>query len=713
MFPRTLALALAGLAFGLAPADGDRISRLADLGRVWGAVKLFHPYLVSRDVAWDEALVKAVPRVTEARNELELREALNAMLSTLGDPNTRIADAESPQHVDLAAAPPLATIDGVLVITVRVFPTGSAWAAEKSRIVTAIDSSSSIVVDLRLSPDDFTSFRAWQSFEQIDDELASRAVVSPAQQVRMWDGFPPQGGSTSGGFRSGLMLVPGKRYVPRQPGTRRVVFVTGPTDGLDDIALALVASGDGAVIGHGGVPLIGWTARLPTRPGLVLQLAGSDLGFDVPTTVVPSADDPIAAAIKLATRAPQSAATRPASVPIERPENAYPEMTAPSLEYRLLALFRYWNAIEYFYPYKHLIPDWEPVLAEEIPKFESATTARAYADAVQRLLTRVPDGHSSCGGHPDVPTGREGVPAEIRLVEGKPVVTRIDDPRAAAGLAVGDVVVSVDGEPAASLMKRIRERSSGSTEVYRDQAAARWLLTGTPGSGVDVVVAGEGGTRTVKLTRVALGNGREGESYKLLAPDIGYVDMTRLTVPEVPDMFRAFADTKGIIFDMRGYPQGTAWSMAPYLNTKNAKVACLVRRASYVGPPSGDRSFTSFDGALPTGTAPLYRGATVMLIDDRAISQAEFTGLFFEVAAGTRFVGTSSAGANGDVTWVVLPGGLRVAFTGQDIRHADGRQLQRVGLQPHLTVEPTLAGIRAGRDEVLEKGVEFLRGLVR
>ena len=41
--------------------------------------------------------------------------------------------------------------------------------------------------------------------------------------------------------------------------------------------------------------------------------------------------------------------------------------------------------------------------------------------------------------------------------------------------------------------------------------------------------------------------------------------------------------------------------------------------------------------------------------------------------------------------------------------HADGRQLQRLGIQPHVRVEPTIAGVRAGRDEVLEAAVAFLR----
>ena len=69
-----------------------------------------------------------------------------------------------------------------------------------------------------------------------------------------------------------------------------------------------------------------------------------------------------------------------------------------------------------------------------------------------------------------------------------------------------------------------------------------------------------------------------------------------------------------------------------------------------------------------------------MLIDDRTQSQAEHTGLFFEAANGTKFIGTPSAGTNGDATRVCLPGKLCVSFTGHEVRHADGRPLQRVFL---------------------------------
>jgi C-terminal processing protease CtpA/Prc len=97
-----------------------------------------------------------------------------------------------------------------------------------------------------------------------------------------------------------------------------------------------------------------------------------------------------------------------------------------------------------------------------------------------------------------------------------------------------------------------------------------------------------------------------------------------------------------------------------------------------------------------------------MLIDEQAVSQAEHTGLFFEAANGTTFVGSPTMGANGDVTTLTLPGDIVVSFSGHDVRHADGRQLQRLGLVPHVKVRPTIKGIRDGRDEVLERARSFL-----
>jgi C-terminal processing protease CtpA/Prc len=140
----------------------------------------------------------------------------------------------------------------------------------------------------------------------------------------------------------------------------------------------------------------------------------------------------------------------------------------------------------------------------------------------------------------------------------------------------------------------------------------------------------------------------------------------------------------------------------------------MFKRRNPMSPdlPNGElfssQEVTTFLQRLPRTDKWRYHGKTVMLIDERAVSQAEHIGLFLEAANGTKFIGSPTQGANGDVTNFSLPGGIRVYFSGQGVWHADGRQLQRVGLQPEIEVHPTLAGIRAGRDEVLDKAIEYL-----
>jgi hypothetical protein len=168
-------------------------------------------------------------------------------------------------------------------------------------------------------------------------------------------------------------------------------------------------------------------------------------------------------------------------------------------------------------------------------------------------------------------------------------------------------------------------------------------------------------------------------------------------------------ETRGLIFDMRGYPKGTAWAIAPRLTAKEV-VTARFEAPQLLGFDwwFGMRGARTFDQRMAPSPKWRYGGKVVVLVDESAMSQAEHTCLFLEASADVTFVGTPTNGANGDITNVVLPGDVLVGFSGHAVRHADGRQLQRVGIQPHVHVAPTLRGVRAGRDEVLEAGVRVL-----
>jgi C-terminal processing protease CtpA/Prc len=115
-----------------------------------------------------------------------------------------------------------------------------------------------------------------------------------------------------------------------------------------------------------------------------------------------------------------------------------------------------------------------------------------------------------------------------------------------------------------------------------------------------------------------------------------------------------------------------------------------------------------FEQHLPVTGKPNYHGKTVLLIDGRAGSQWEHNGLIYKTANGTVFIGSPTQGVDGAVAAFPAPGGIVIYFSGQDVRWPDGRQLQRVGLAPDIEAHPTIEGIRAGRDEVLDRALAYI-----
>lgn len=752
MVPAVLAvLLLASIAFAepaTAPAKAPHIDRLTQVGRLWGTVRYLHPYLAYRDIDWDAALVAAIPRVREAKSPEEYRAAVQGMLDALGDPVTRVAEKSPPAApVSEAPAKPSAEtpapvvqkLDGGIL---RLDLAGTLKRGEIRRIFQELEAAapdldqvSALVVDLRTGDDYAVTAYAEILLDEIAGALVSRPCQAPAHRYLLHSGFRPHDGTSSGGYYSGFLTQFAAFFQPRagNPASRkRVVFVVDPKSVLPSLALALQAAGDARLVSQGKLSEDSLVATMPVdlgegmtarvRLSEVVPMPGwNGLRADVE---VPEGDAGGAMQAALAEARKEwpvapapSSAVQPLPEAVFRPDRDYPEMLEPGLEVRQLAVIRAWNVIHYFYPYLHLIGDWDAVLPEFLARMEEAKTGSDYALTLAEMTTRIPDGHTNLWGHPaiDGRFGKAGLPIAVRWIEGAPVAIRVSDEAKAAGIEPGDALVSVDGEPVEAGLDRLGKTITASTPWAMRSLAARLLLLGSPGSTAVLKVKKlDGPVREVSLVRdpkTLPPPADQGDAVRILPGNLGYADLTRLTTGEVDALFDKVKGTRGLIFDMRGYPQGTAWRIAPRINTRNAKVGAQFRR-SQVSAFSGEEGESGFYFSQPLPELPegkeMYTAPTVMLIDERAISQSEHSGLFYEAANGTKFIGSPTAGANGDVTRFPLPGGIWVMFTGHDVRHADGRQLQRVGLTPDIEVEPTRAGVAAGRDEVLEAAMKYL-----
>lgn len=741
-----------------APDDAQRIVRLASLARLWGAIKYFHPYLGYReDIDWDKAVVEAIAKVNLAKNAADFSAAVDGMLKALNDPATKVRKIEPARAAGSKGDDPSSRTlgDGILVISLANFGEDAAFVPitqKTAAIIKEIPKARAVIIDLRppapLTESQEGGVSIAFDYAGLAGALTSSPVNVPGERRRMHVGFVPQRGPSSGGYESAFFTAQKAMITPAKDGKDLpTVFLVNQYSEIPLAVIALQAAGKAAIVAEGPVNDASFvsTTRMKLADGVEAQVRVGELiypdgtsGVAADETLAPSSvtgdQNPaferalaLAANFKTApTHRSHVAASSAVAV-----EKQYADMAYPAREYRVLAAFRIWTVINYFFPYKDLMKeDWDGVLRDSIPKLEKAGNALQYNLAVAEMVTRFHDGH----GFVNSPTMREYLgaapsPVHVQMLEGMPVIVGFFNDDAAkdakeSGLEIGDVIVKVDGEEAAARLARLEHYMSAATQQWNGWRAANALLSGNDGTTAVVTVRDRNDRlKELKVPRKAAytqkWTERQGEPYKLLSPSIGYADLDRLEVAMVDDMFEKFKNTRAIIFDDRTYPLGTAWAIAPRLTDKDQVVAALFTRTVPMSPeaPSGEiaSSVTSqtFQQRIPHSDKWKYHGKTVMLIDERAISQAEHTGLFLEAANGTKFIGSPTAGANGDVTSFCVPGGIWIAFTGQSVRHADGRQLQRVGLLPDISVRPTLRGIRAGKDEVLDKAIEYLNKAVK
>jgi C-terminal processing protease CtpA/Prc len=632
------------------------------------------------------------------------------------------------------------TDDGILVIRAGdYYSLGTPAVAEAlGAIGDALRTARAVVFDLRsASPTElFGRMQLTAALREVERLLLPDTLDAPGQWRRVYTGHETPSPFSSGQYRTGTFVESGTRLIPSADARPLpAIFLVNENAGVVQSVAPLQKAGRALVVFEGDVAqhTIGEASTVSLAEGLTAQVRtaeavfpdGSSAAFQADAIVnggtTSGGDAGLERALALARAFEPSRVSRrelPARVVLTR-DRTYPGMRVPSLEYRLLAAFRIWNAIEYFYPYKPLLDhDWGDVLPEILPVFEAASDAESYARAVAAMARRIQDSHAYVSGpaFEENVIGSGYVPIRVRLIENTPIVTHVYDTAAArvAGIGVGDVVIAVDGEDAGERLTRFRATISASTPWSLDDRASFSFMNGSPGSVARLTLRDERGrVKQVEIERrredynTLYHRERRGEIVRILAGNIGYVDLDRLAYEMVDPMFETLRETSAIIFDMRGYPNGTIWAIAPRLTEKASVVARF--ETPLVGHPAPAAASAAFAQTLePAPSQFVYRGRTVMLMDERSVSQAEHTGLYLKAANNTLFVGSRTAGANGEITSVSVPGGLTVGFTGQSVRHPDGRVLQRTGLAPDLEVKPTIAGIRSGVDEVLEAALELL-----
>jgi hypothetical protein len=120
-----------------------------------------------------------------------------------------------------------------------------------------------------------------------------------------------------------------------------------------------------------------------------------------------------------------------------------------------------------------------------------------------------------------------------------------------------------------------------------------------------------------------------------------------------------------------GTHKNTARSIASRLTQTSIVPSHELRRNLVtVDTPDGNPVTSIVYRDLPTqaSTKPRYSGKTVVLMDERALSRSEHSGMGFRAANGTIFFGSQTAGVDGGAVRFFAPGGITIEFSATEVR---------------------------------------------
>lgn len=396
---------------------------------------------------------------------------------------------------------------------------------------------------------------------------------------------------------------------------------------------------------------------------------------------------------------------------------------------RLTFLFYYWNVINYFDPNRNIMDlAWDSTLYEFIPLIRQASTQLQFHETFLKMATKINDSHGmtssltliSCfwGGNylPKIYCTRVDTLCVVTKVEG------------ISGISPGDILTALKGIPIQEIEDSLSQYIPASTPaaLYRD--IYYQMMEGGNNTTLSLTLLDSNNTihtinalRTVSHPEWYTWKGNTGlpSSYFITSCGYGYVNMGMLMPDEVTAMYETLKNSPVIIFDMRNSPNMDLSDFAPLLFPGPIISAIIYDQAltklpdpyNYYYLPGWYYQENDFNNLGTWSNPNPYNGKVYILVNEGTQSSAEYNCQYLSTLPDSRVIGTQSAGADGNMSMLYLPNGIFTGFTSLGWYYADGYQQQRNGVKIDTVVSPTVAGIRQGRDEILEAALDCLTGI--
>jgi carboxyl-terminal processing protease len=279
-----------------------------------------------------------------------------------------------------------------------------------------------------------------------------------------------------------------------------------------------------------------------------------------------------------------------------------------------------------------------------------------------------------------------GISVSARGAEPRLVEVYEDTPAYRAGLKPGDVIVTINGQAVAGLPL---EEMTG-------------LVRGPVGTTVEMTIRRADQQMTFKMQRAEIH--LQFVKQRVVADDIGYVSLRGFPEPSVVDSIEqnvaAFQEqgVRGLVLDLRGNSGGRI-----DVGTRLLSHFLPAGSSVYEETDRSGQNRMHFSRAGNQYGLPL-----VVLVDGGTASMGEIFASAVQEHGAATIIGTATAGSVAAAQVFGLPDGAGLQVTVYEIRSPEGKQLNRIGVQPDEVIEPDPSGAAQGNDPVLSRAIEIL-----
>ncbi|MCI6701936.1 MAG: S41 family peptidase [Prevotella sp.] len=397
-------------------------------------------------------------------------------------------------------------------------------------------------------------------------------------------------------------------------------------------------------------------------------------------------------------------------------------------------LSKFCTEVKYnFVFYNDLIFSWDSLCMTTLPTLLATKSKEEFVLELQRLCTRLGDGHTSI--YQENPSNTQDwirpFPMKTKRIGNRVFVTTVlSSDLQKQGVKKGSEIIEIDGLDVITYVNRYkRPFTSASTPQWLDfYPYAGFELTKDKGSKVSKILFKNRDGRTFEIVsnRNLNWDLQTGSifDYKKLKGNVGLLKINSFMgnefQKEFDKLYPHILQSDGLIIDLRdnmGGNSGNADYVVRHLSDKPIKTGKWSSRM-YIAAHGSWRFpqewfMESPDPLNPVDKENVYRKPVMLLVNAVTFSSSENFCVTFRGTNKGIIIGTPTGGSTGNPIHVDLGFGIYAQICTKNEWDVNGNKFIGIGIKPDIEVEETAEAFLRGDDEMINEALKHMKSFFK